>query len=333
MNIFQLILTVAVGFAVSSLLGLWLIPFLRRLHYGQTILEIGPSWHKKKQGTPTMGGIMFIVGSILAGTAGAAALLLGEKISATDKTGLWYMISGYAMAIGFAMVGFVDDYVKVVKKRNLGLKAAQKVVAQTIIIILYLLAQRQFDPSTMIWFPFFGSVDFGLFYYPALFLGIMFVVNAVNLTDGIDGLAGSVTFVVAMGFMVISAIFSVAEINLMAGALAGSCLGFLIWNFYPAKVFMGDTGSMYLGGMVVAMSLGLQMPVILLFVGIIYVAEALSVMLQVASFKLTGKRIFKMTPIHHSFEMSGWSEIKIVATFSGITLLGCVIAILAAIMK
>ena len=160
---------------------------------------------------------------------------------------------------------------------------------------------------------------------------IIGAVNAVNLTDGVDGLAASVTMVAAMGFMVISAILSYSQMNLMAAALAGGCLGFLVWNFHPAKVFMGDTGSMYLGGMVVALAFGLQMPVILVFVGIVYVVETMSDIIQIGSVKLTGKRVFKMAPIHHHFEMCGWSEVKIVAVFSAVTAVGCVLAVLAAL--
>ena len=181
----------------------------------------------------------------------------------------------------------------------------------------------------MLWFPIIGYLDFGVFYYPLMVLFIVFIVNAVNLTDGIDGLAASVTFVAAIGFMLITMIMGFAGMGIMATALAGACIGFLVWNFHPAKVFMGDTGSMFLGGMVVALAFGVGLPVILVLVGILYIIEALSVVIQVTSFKLTGKRVFKMSPIHHHFEMSGYSEVKIVALFSLITLIGCALAVLA----
>lgn len=325
MSILHLLITVVAGFAVSSVLGIWLIPGLRRLHFGQTILEIGPAWHKKKQGTPIMGGIMFIVGSILAAGIGYTSLYMMGK--ATVGSGQWYLVFGMLMSLGFAGIGFADDYIKAVKKQNLGLKVMQKMVAQVFIAAAYLFFQHLFDPTTMVWLPFLGDVNFGLAYYPVMMAVIIGTVNAVNITDGVDGLAASVTFMASMGFMVLAAMLVAPEVNLMAAALAGSCLGFLVWNFHPAKVFMGDTGSLYLGGMVVAMAFGLKMPVILLFVGIIYVLDTLSVILQVASFKLTGKRIFKMSPIHHHFELSGWSEIKIVAVFTAITLLGCAVAV------
>ena len=282
---------------ISSVLGLWLIPFLHRLHYGQTILDIGPAWHKNKQGTPIMGGFMFIISSVLSCAAGWCTLYFSPQgLVDTAQSGLFYLVAGFAMALGFAVIGFMDDYIKAVKKQNLGLKAWQKSAAQLLIALLYLAAQHFFAPTTQLWIPFVGSYDIGLFYFPVMLFIIIGAVNAVNLTDGVDGLAASVTMVASMGFMVIAAILSYSQMNLMAAALAGGCLGFLVWNFHPAKVFMGDTGSMFLGGMVVALAFGLQMPVILVFIGIVYVAETMSDIIQIASVKLTGKRVFKMAP-------------------------------------
>ncbi|MEG1779323.1 MAG: phospho-N-acetylmuramoyl-pentapeptide-transferase, partial [Oscillospiraceae bacterium] len=329
------ILTAVIAFVVTSVLGLVVIPFLHKLKYGQTILDIGPSWHKKKQGTPTMGGIMFVVGITIAAVVGylyfAAAnkenMLPGQNLGTTK------FLLGLVMAFLFGCVGFLDDYIKVVKKRNEGLSAGQKSFFQLLIAAAYLITLYiAGDSSTVVIIPFLGQFDMGLFYYPFMIFIIVGVVNAVNLTDGIDGLASSVTLVVALCFMCISTLLSSWQMNILATALAGGCMGFLVWNFYPAKVFMGDTGSLFLGGLVVAIAFGLNMPVILALVGIVYLIETLSVIMQVTSFKLTGKRIFKMSPIHHHFEMSGYSEIKIVALFSFVTLIGCILAILSVIL-
>ena len=332
MSSLSTVVSAVVGFGLTALIGIWFIPFLRKVHYGQTINDIGPTWHKNKQGTPTMGGIMFIIGVVIAVAAGVGILnaqtgVLSNPSYTVQNTRL---IAGLVMALCFGFMGFIDDYIKVVKKRNLGLTAKQKLVMQFLIAILYLLTlYLAGDRSTMLWFPIIGYLDFGVFYYPLMVLFIVFIVNAVNLTDGIDGLAASVTFVAAIGFMLITMIMGFAGMGIMATALAGACIGFLVWNFHPAKVFMGDTGSMFLGGMVVALAFGVGLPVILVLVGILYIVEALSVVIQVTSFKLTGKRVFKMSPIHHHFEMSGYSEVKIVALFSLITLIGCALAVLA----
>lgn len=330
MRTFIILMTALLAFGITALMGLWLIPLLRKVKYGQTILDIGPVWHKNKQGTPTMGGFLFIAGVLASVTVGYLVYMSaggGEnEVSPIFGTRLF---AGMVAAMAFAFLGFVDDYVKVVKKRNLGLTAGQKMIMQILIAALYLIIlYLAGDTSTVLRIPLIGSWDLGLFYYPiALFILIVGTVNAVNLTDGIDGLAGSVTFVASLGFMTIAAMLSIYEIQLLAVAVAGAMLGFLVWNFHPAKVFMGDTGSMFLGGLVVAMGFGLGLPFLIAIIGMIYLAETLSVMLQVASFKLTGKRIFKMSPIHHHFEMSGWSEVKIVGVFSLITAAGCALAI------
>ncbi|WRS27635.1 phospho-N-acetylmuramoyl-pentapeptide-transferase [Oscillospiraceae bacterium MB08-C2-2] len=324
---------VLVAFVVTAVLGLWLVPLMRRLKYGQTILDIGPAWHKKsKQGTPTMGGLMFIVGTVAAIIAGYMTSAAGGQSgallwAAADKAKL---LLGALMALAFGMVGFADDFIKVVKKRNLGLNARQKLVMQFLIALvylggLYLVGER----SSMVFVPFFGWLQLGPLYWPLAMVGIVYLVNCVNLTDGLDGLCASVTLVSALGFIILCTLLPVPGVGIMAGALAGGCLGFLIWNFHPAKIFMGDTGSMFLGGMVVALAFSLGIPIILLFMGILYICEGLSVVLQVISFKTTGKRIFKMSPIHHHFEMSGWSEVKIVVVFSLIQLIGCIVAAVA----
>lgn len=322
--------TALLSFGITALMGFWLIPLLRKVKYGQTILDIGPVWHKNKQGTPTMGGFLFIAGVLVATTVGYLVYMSADggesELSPLLGTRLF---AGMVMAMAFAFLGFVDDYIKVVKKRNLGLTAGQKMVMQILISAIYLsILYLAGDTSTVLWIPVIGPLDLGLFYYPvALLILVVGTVNAVNLTDGIDGLASSVTFVVSLGFMVIAAILSAYEMQLLAIAVAGAMLGFLIWNFHPAKVFMGDTGSMFLGGIVVALGFGLGLPFLIAILGIIYLVETLSVMLQVASFKLTGKRIFKMSPIHHHFEMCGWSEVKIVGVFSAITAIGCVLGV------
>lgn len=329
MNFIALLVTVVSAFLITSVIGMWLIPFLRRLHFGQTILDIGPAWHKSKQGTPTMGGIMFIAGITIAILAGWLTLELSEQgVVDASAAGSFYLWGGLLMALAFGLIGFLDDYISVVKKQNLGLKAGQKSLAQLLVAVVYLAAQQIFAPTTSFWLPFIGDLDIGIFYYPLMLFIIVGTVNAVNLTDGIDGLDASVTMVAAMGFMVIASIAGFSQMNLLAAALAGGCLGFLVWNFHPAKVFMGDTGSLFLGGMVVALAFGLRRPLLLVFIGIVYVVETLSDIIQIGSVKLTSKRVFKMAPIHHHFEMSGWSEVKIVAVFSAVTALGCLIAVL-----
>lgn len=313
----QSALCAIIGFLVSALSGPVIIPWLHKLKIGQQILEIGPNWHKSKAGTPTMGGIIFILG-----------VLVVAAIFVRDLKGLFVVL--YALSCG--LIGFLDDYIKVVKKRNLGLSASWK-------MILLLIASTAFSVAgielgvikTTLWIP-FTDIYLELSYFISILLVFIAVgfVNAVNLTDGIDGLAGSVTFVVSLFFTLTSMVFLSEGLTLFSAGLCGSLCGFLIYNLHKAKVFMGDTGSLFLGGAVVALSILNDMPFILILVGIIYLIEALSVMLQVSYFKLThGKRIFKMTPIHHHFEKSGYSENKIVLLFSAITLLGCTLAFLS----
>lgn len=331
MNTTVILAVAAIGFAVSAVSGYFLIPYLHKLHFGQTILDIGPSWHKNKQGTPTMGGFMFIFAILIASVVGYFMLSQG-------KNDLWHgtqvEIARYwgtiLLAVSFGIIGFVDDYIKVVKKRNLGLTAIQKLIMQFVAAGLYMLIlYTAGDTSTVLIIPFLGQLDLGLVYFPLCVVGIVYITNSVNLTDGLDGLCGSVTCVSALGFMMVSAAMGFGGINLLSTALAAACLGFLVWNFYPAKVFMGDTGSMFLGGMVTGLAFGVGMPLILAFLGIIYICESMSVVLQVISFKTTGKRIFKMSPIHHHFEMCGLSEVKIDFAFSAVTAVGAVLAVLA----
>ena len=326
------------AFAVTALLGLIFIPYLHKLKYGQTILDIGPNWHKSKQGTPTMGGIMFIIGIVVAAAVTVVLALVegssgfAAEITSTSPQKRIYLVrifAGLLMALSFAVVGFIDDYIKVVKKRNLGLTARQKTLLQLLIAAAYL-TTLALQGDTFTDLPFIGRIDcssgVGLLYWPIALFFIYGFVNAVNLTDGIDGLCSSVTAVVSAFFMLSSGVLKLYGLNILSAVCVGGCAGFLIWNAHPAKVFMGDTGSLFFGGMVVAMAFGSGMPVILLIAGIVYVIEALSVVLQVTYYKRTKKRIFKMTPIHHHFEMSGWGENKIVVVFSLITLIGCLLA-------
>lgn len=314
------IVTAVGAMIISAVIGIFLIPFMHKLHFGATILEIGPAWHKNKQGTPLMGGFMFIIGSIVAMAVG---LVLLYNIKGEGSIGL-RIIFGLIMALGNSAIGFIDDYIKAIKKRNLGLKAKQKMVMQVTLTALYLFAMRMWGGlTTIIRLPFFGDVNFGVFYYPIMLLYIIFLVNAVNLSDGVDGLCGSVTTIAALFVMLAAAQYGGYDNSIFAAAIAGGCMGFLVWNLHPAKIFMGDTGSMFLGGAFVAMTITIPgwTVWIMALIGIIYVIDALSVVLQVISFKTTGKRIFKMSPIHHHFELCGWSEYKIVIIFSLVTLL------------
>ena len=318
-------LSALLSFALTALIGKFLIPFLHKVNFGQTILEIGPKWHKEKQGTPTMGGIMFIVGiTVVTSVSVILYSIFGNSFVGAFQQDpsrcVTFVFAGLGLALGHGAIGFIDDYIKVVKKRNLGLTAIQKLVLQFAVTIAYLAVLGFMGYHTTTIIPFVGQVDLGWFYYVISAIVIVGIVNAVNLTDGIDGLDGSLTFFVAMFFMLISSLLSYMGVGFMAASVAGGCLGFLLWNFHPAKVFMGDTGSLFLGGIVCALAFAVNMPILLLPIGIVYLCEMFSVVLQVAYFKLShGKRLFKMSPIHHHFEMCGWSEIKIVAVFSAVT--------------
>ena len=333
------------AFALTWLAGIWFIPFLHKLKYGQTILDIGPKWHKeKKQGTPTMGGIMFIIavfvsflcGMILFGAFG------GADMNGTDRPELIRSAAGLVMAVLFGFMGFLDDFIKVKKHHNEGLTVMQKIVIQVLIIAAYFATLYVSGCArTTVTFPWGWQLDMGLLYYPIMGVIILYLVNAVNLTDGIDGLCSSVTVVYMASFAVISSMLGMFGETLLALCTAGACIGFLMWNFPPAKVFMGDTGSMFLGGVVCAVGVGCGCEVLMIIAALIYILEALSVVIQVTVFKITikihhtkeGKRLFKMTPIHHHFELSGWSEVKIDAVFSAFALvLGAAAVLLSRVM-
>lgn len=314
-----------VGFGVTALLGWWMIPFLHKLKFGQTIREVGPSWHKNKQGTPTMGGLMFIAGICAAVCACVPVYYsMGGQETALMTVKVF---GGLGMALGYGAIGFMDDYIGVVKKRNLGLTERQKLILQFLVAAAYLFTLYLAGEDTATVIPFVGRVDLGLFYYPLAAVLIVGLTNAVNFTDGIDGLDATVTLLVFGTLGLCAGMLSMWGLSAMGAAAAAACLGFLLWNFHPAKVFMGDTGSLFLGGMVAALAFGLDMPVLLLPLGLVYWGEILSVVIQVTYFKRThGKRIFKMTPIHHHFEMCGWSEVKICGVFGLVTLAGAMLA-------
>lgn len=321
------LIVAAVAFAAAAVGGIFLIPLLHRLKFGQEIREEGPKWHQKKSGTPTMGGFIFIVGAIIGIAAGI--FIFRQQ----DMKGMIKGLSALMLAsLGFGAIGFLDDYIKVILKRNLGLKAGQKFTLQFLIALLFSVWMVQggiISPEIII--PFVKktvSLNY-IVYIPFIMLVMLAAVNSVNLTDGIDGLAASVTTVVCVFYCVLSNVKGVTPVVLLSASVAGGLLGFLIYNHFPAKVFMGDTGSLFLGGTVAAMAIYMKNPILLLIVGFVYVAEAASVIIQVTYFKKTGKRIFKMSPIHHHFEMCGWSEVKIVLVFSSITLALCILGFFA----
>ena len=266
-----------------------------------------------------MGGIMFVIGIVIATTAGVLLYAVGHGLDSVSR----FVFAGLLFALLNGGIGFIDDYVKVVKKRNLGLTAIQKLVFQFLAAAVYLFVMVLCKDNTEILVPFVGYVDLGLFYYILMAIVLVGIVNAVNLTDGIDGLAGSVTFFACLFMMLIANVMGGHVANVLyAAAAAGGCLGFLIWNFHPAKCFMGDTGSLFLGAMVCTIAVAMDLQLLLILIALTYLIEMFSVVLQVSYFKLThGKRLFKMSPIHHHFEMCGWSEMKIVCVFSGFTAL------------
>ena len=320
----QALIALAVRFVLTLVIGRFLIPELRKLKAGQEIREDGPTWHKSKAGTPTMGGIMFILGG------GVTVFVLGWDAM---LRGSFVHLYVYLFALIFGIIGFVDDYRKVRQHQNEGLTAKQKFVLQLAAAVVFLCLMRYEGLlSNALYIPFANvtvTVNWIVYLVFAAFV-IVGCVNAVNLTDGIDGLACSVTFVVMVFFTVTGTLWSAQDRQgLFPAALAGGLAAFFVYNHHPAKVFMGDTGSLFLGGAVAALAFAMDMPLILILVGIIYIAETMSDIIQVTYFKAThGKRFFKMAPLHHHLELSGWSEAKLVAVFSGITLVFCALAFL-----
>ena len=313
---FQIVIPVLISFAISVILGPVIIPFLRKLKMGQTERVEGVQSHLKKAGTPTMGGIIFLIAAVV------TALFYVKDYPA--------VIPVLFLTLGFGIIGFLDDYLKVVLKRSDGLLPWQKFLLQVVVtgVFAYYLINYT-DISLSMRIPFWPDhyLNLGWLAVPVLFIAVIGTVNGVNFTDGLDGLASSVTLIVAVFFTVVS-IGLGGGVEPMTGAVVGGLMGFLLFNVYPAKIFMGDTGSLALGGFVAGTAYVLEMPLFILLVGLIYLIEVLSVMLQVSYFKAThGKRIFKMAPIHHHFELCGWSETRIVAVFSIITAILCLIAL------
>ena len=317
LGIRELTFTAMIGFLIVIILGPIFIPMLARFKFGQTVRDEGPQSHLAKNGTPTMGGVMMIV-----------AILITGLTRATISKGL---IVGLICIVGFGFVGFLDDFIKIKMKRSLGLKAYQKIILQFALALYIAYYQYSASPSaTQLVIPFTNHIiNLGIWYIPFMMIFIIGTVNAVNLTDGLDGLASGVTLIVSCFFVLFAVSISNSDVAILAAATAGACLGFLGFNSYPAKVFMGDTGSMALGGAVVAFATLTNSPLIII-VGFIYLAEALSVMIQVTYFKLTnGKRIFKMAPLHHHFEQCGWPETRVVFVFWIVTVVLCWIGVLA----
>ena len=311
-------------FVITALSARILIPKLKSMKLGQQILDIGPRWHKSKEGTPTMGGISFIIATAL--TFVLIAVIMYKN---GDSAGLEKSVIVMLMAIANGAVGVVDDLTKFKNHRNEGLTASQKYLLQLICAGAFLAALKLTgNLTTELYIPYFGvRIELGIFYYILSILLITGIVNAVNLTDGIDGLASTVTLAVGGFFAVAAFRLGMLPEAVLSGITIGACLGFLVYNFYPARVFMGDTGSLFLGGLVIGMGYTLGNPLLVIIVGIVYICEALSVMIQVSYFKLThGKRFFKMAPIHHHFEKCGWSELKIVGVFALVTVIAGIIA-------
>ena len=314
----RLLITAILGCVLSGVFGYFLLPVLRALKAGIKLRKIGPTWHNQKAGTPVMGGLMFI--------AAALVCLLVNVGFLKDYT-VFYV---FVMALAFGAIGMVDDFAKIKHDENLGLTALQKLLLQMAVAALFVyVLYRNGSLRTSLYIPFVGCA---IHVHPLLYVVLtMFIVvgcvNSVNLTDGIDGLSSSVTLPVMVFYLAAAVARDRLELALLPAALIGGLIAYLFYNWHPAKVFMGDTGSLFLGGVVCAMAIALDMPLILIFVGFVYICETLSVIAQVGYFKLThGKRLFKMSPIHHHFEMCGWKEEKIVLTFAGVSAIMCVIA-------
>jgi len=314
----RILITAGIACALSGVLGYLLLPVLHALKAGASIREIGPTWHNNKTGTPIMGGLMFIFASILC--------LLGN-IGFMEDYSVFYVL---ILSLCFGLIGFLDDFTKVRFKRNLGLTSIQKALLQMAVSALFLYAMyKSGNMASVLYIPFF-NVSFHI--HPLVYIFFaMFVmvgcVNSVNLTDGVDGLSSSVTLPVMVFFTAASVCAGRYDLALFPASLVGGLIAYLCYNWHPAKVFMGDTGSLFLGGVVCAMAFALDMPLILILVGFVYICETMSVILQVGYFKLThGKRLFKMSPIHHHFELSGWKEERIVLTFAAVSAIMCILA-------
>ena len=313
-----LFFTILVSFLITVLLSPIFIPFLRRLKFGQSIREEGPKSHQKKTGTPTMGGLVFLLAILV-----TTLVMTGKFTEVSEETYLLLFVT-----IGFGLLGFLDDFIKIAMKRNLGLTSKQKFLGQVVISIIFYLICRQSDLSTAIGIPFTDyELDFGWFYVVIVIFWLVGFSNAVNLTDGLDGLVSGTSAIAFGAFAVLAWNQQNYEVALFCVAVVGAVLGFLVFNAHPAKVFMGDTGSLALGGALATVAILLKLELLLVIIGGVFVIETLSVILQVASFKTTGKRIFKMSPLHHHYELSGWSEWRVVVTFWSVGLLLSILGI------
>lgn len=312
----QLIITIIVSFFITLILGPLVIPILQKLKVGQSIRDDGPKSHMSKSGTPTMGGLIMV-----------GAIVITSMTSGIVNRDLLVILFS---TIAFGAIGLIDDFIKIVLRRNLGLKASQKLIGQILIAVAIAIYQSSVSVTgTKILIPFLNYYwDLGILYIPYIVFVVVATVNSVNLTDGLDGLASGVTLIVASFFSIVAMNWGYPSIAVFSGALTGTCLGFLRFNSHPAKVFMGDTGSLALGGAIATIAILMNLTLFIPIVGAIYFAETLSVILQVAFFKLTGKRIFKMSPLHHHYELKGWKETKIVVVFWSVTLLFCIIGLL-----
>ncbi len=321
-------LALLIAFFVSIILYKIFIPVLRKVKLGQKILDIGPSWHKCKEGTPTMGGLFFIIGMLVAVLAVEGFSLLDPPYVRNvhgESVRDYRLIINLALSVMTGAVGFIDDYVKLVKKQNKGLTPLQKMLFLIATSLAYLLVMNYFGyVDTRINLPFVqGQIDLGVFYY-IIGIGLMvYMINCANLTDGIDGLAGSIATIIMTMFLIFSLFLGKGDMSVYTAALIGGLLAFLCYNFHPAQIFMGDTGSLFLGSATVLMSFWTNASLLVVLFGLVYFIEGVSVMLQVFYFKRTKKRLFKMAPIHHHFEKCGWSEWKIVAVFSAVTVVCC----------
>lgn len=300
------IMTLFVAFIIAIVISPFFIPFLRRLKFGQSIREEGPSWHQSKSGTPTMGGIVILLSVVLA----AIGIGIFFDVMNVETYLLLFVLLGYGL------IGFLDDFIKVVMKRNLGLTSKQKLFGQLLIAIIFFFVLKQTEYETTVAIPGTDiSVDLGWMYVIFLIFMLVGASNAVNLTDGLDGLLSGTAAIAFGTYAVLAYNLEQYEVAIFSIAIVGAVLGFLVFNAHPAKVFMGDTGSLALGGAIAAIAILTKMELLLILIGGVFVLETLSVIIQVTSFKLTGKRVFKMSPLHHHFEMSGWSEWRVVITF------------------
>ncbi|MFC4320275.1 phospho-N-acetylmuramoyl-pentapeptide-transferase [Litchfieldia salsa] len=319
MNEQVILFTIFLGFFICVILSPVFIPFLRRLKFGQSIREEGPKSHQKKSGTPTMGGVIILLSIII------TTLVMNGRFSEeiTAKTLLLLLVT-----VGFGLLGFLDDFIKVVMKRNLGLTSMQKLLGQIVISIIFYIIFKQNDFSTVVSIPGIDyGIDLGIFYVLFIVFWLVGFSNAVNLTDGLDGLVSGTAAIAFGAFTVLAWYQSEYEVAIFSVAVVGAVLGFLVFNAHPAKVFMGDTGSLALGGAIATVAILTKLEILLIIIGGVFVIETLSVIIQVISFKTTGRRVFKMSPLHHHYELVGWNEWRIVVTFWSVGLLLAILGI------